>query len=69
MVYINGLCHMTKMVTMAINSTNLKKILVPQNWKAFDLKLGMKHQGIWLCKVGINHDPGMTLTYFTARLT
>ena len=33
------------------------------------LKLGMKHQAIELYKVCINHDPGMTLTYFTARST
>ena len=31
------------------------------------LKLSMKHQGEELYKVYINHDPGMTLTYFTAR--
>ena len=30
------------------------------------LKLGMKHQGKELYKVYINHDPRMTLTYFTA---
>ena len=33
------------------------------------LKLGMKHLGMELYKVNINHDPGMTLTYFTARST
>ena len=33
------------------------------------LKLGMKHQGKELYKVYINHDPGMTLTYFMARST
>ena len=33
------------------------------------LKLGVKHLGMELYKVGINHDPGMTLTYFTARST
>ena len=33
------------------------------------LKLSMKHQGIKLYKVCINHDPGMTLTYFMTRLT
>ena len=33
------------------------------------LKLGMKHLGIELDKVYINHDPGMTLTYFTGRST
>ena len=31
------------------------------------LKLGMKHQGLKLYKVYINGDPGLTLTYFTAR--
>ena len=33
------------------------------------LKLGMKQQAMELYKVYINHDPGMTLTYFTARPT
>ena len=27
------------------------------------LKLGVKHLGMELYKVYINHDPGMTLTY------
>ena len=31
------------------------------------LKLGMKHQTMEPYKVCINHDPGMTLTFFTAR--
>ena len=30
-------------------------------------KLGMKHWGLKLYKVYINDDPGLTLTYFTAR--
>ena len=30
------------------------------------LKLDMKHPGMEHYKVYINHDPGMTLTYFTA---
>ena len=30
------------------------------------LKLGMKHQCMELYKVCINHDPGITLTYFMA---
>ena len=33
------------------------------------LKLGMKHQGIEVYRICINHDPGMTLTYFMARST
>ena len=28
------------------------------------LKLGMKHLGMEHYKIYINHDPGMTLTYF-----
>ena len=31
------------------------------------LKLGMYHWGLNLYKVYINDDPGLTLTYFTAR--
>ena len=33
------------------------------------LKLGVKYLGMELYKVYINHDPGMTLTYVTARST
>ena len=29
----------------------------------------MQHQGLKLYKVNINGDPGLTLTYFTARST
>ena len=31
------------------------------------LKLGMKHRALKLYQVSINDDPGLTLTYFTAR--
>ena len=33
------------------------------------LKLGMKHLGIDLYKICINHDPLVTLTFFTTRST
>ena len=33
------------------------------------LKFDMKHLGMELYKVCLNHDPGMTLTYLTARAT
>ena len=33
------------------------------------LKLDMKHRAMELYKVCINHDPGITLTFFTARST
>ena len=32
------------------------------------LKLGVKHLGMELYKVYINHDPGMTLTYFYGKV-
>ena len=31
------------------------------------LKLGMKHKGMEIYEIYVNHDPGMTLTSFTAR--
>ena len=33
------------------------------------LKIGVKHQAMELYKLYINHDHGMTLTFFTARST
>ena len=64
-VYINGQGHLTKMATMAINRKFLKIFF----FRPMILKLGVKHLGMELYKVYINHDPGMTLTYFTARST
>ena len=61
-VYINGPDHMTKMAAMAINR---KKSFS----RTIRFMIGMKHQGKELYIVYINHDPGMTLTYFTARST
>ena len=58
---------MTKMAAMAINSKNLLKSS-PEPGPLI-LKLGMEHQREKLYKVFINHDFGMTLTYFTARST
>ena len=68
-VYINGQCHMTKMAAMAINSKKPLKIFFSRTRRPMILKLGMKHQAMKLYKVYINHDPWMTLTYFTARST
>ena len=63
-VYINGQGHMTKMAAMAINSKKTFKIFFSTTRRPMILKLGMKHQGEELYKVYINHDLGMTLTYF-----
>ena len=65
-VYINGPDQMTKMAAMAINR---KQISSSRTIRPMILKLRMKHQGKKLYIVYINHDPGMTLTYFTARPT
>ena len=67
-VCINCQGHMTKMAAMAINSKNLVKIF-SRTRRPMILKLGMKHQAMELYKVCINHDPVMTLTFFTARST
>ena len=68
-VYINGQGHMTKMAAMAINSKIPLKIFFSRTRRPMILKLGMKHQGEELCKVYVNHDLGMTLTYIMARPT
>ena len=67
-VYINGQGHMTKMAAMAINRKKPLKIF-SRIRRPMILKLGTKHQAMELYKVYINHDPGMTLTFFTARST
>ena len=68
-VYINGQGHMTKMAAMAINSKKKNKIFFFRTRRPMILKLGMKHKGTEVYKICINHDTGMTLTYFTARST
>ena len=57
---------MTKMAAMPIYVKNLKKIF-SRTRSPMILKLGMWHRGLKLYKVYINGDPGLTLTYFTAR--
>ena len=64
---IKGQGHMTKMAAMAMNNKKPLKIFFLRTGRPLILKLGMKHQGMGPFKVYINHDPGMTLTYFMAR--
>ena len=69
-VYINGPGHMIKMAALAINrKKKTLKIFFFRTRRPMILKLGMKHPAEKLYKFYINHDPGMTLTYFTARST
>ena len=66
-VYINNPGHMTKMAAMPIYGKNSLKIT--RTGELISTKLGMKHQWLKYYNVYINHDPVMTLTYFTARST
>ena len=65
-VYINGLGHMTKMAAMPIMVKTFKNLLL-QNRKSYDLETWHVASGTQAYKVYINDDPGLTLTYFTAR--
>ena len=57
---------MTKMAAMPIYGKNLLKIF-SRSRSPMILKVGMQHQGLKLYEVYINDDPGLTMTYFTAR--
>ena len=64
-VYINDPGHMTKMAAMPIYGKNPSKIFFSGTGGPISTKLGMKHQWLKYYNVYINHDPVMTLTYFT----
>ena len=61
----NGPGHMTKMAAMPIYGKNLKNLL--QKKRPMNLNLGMQHRVLESYQVCSNDDPGLTLTYFTAR--
>ena len=65
-VCINGPGHMTKMVPMPIYGKNLKNLLL-QNWRADFHETWYVASGTPAHHIFINDDPGVTLTYFTAR--
>ena len=66
-VYINYLVHMTKMAAMPIYGKILSKI--SESGGPISKKLDIKHQWLKYYNVYINHDPVVTLTYFTTRST
>ena len=66
-VCINGLGHMTKLAATPIYGKKYLKHFFSRTRNPIILKHGMQHQGLKLYKVYINDDPGLTLTYFTAR--
>ena len=68
-MYINDPGHMTKMAAMPIYGKNPSKIFFSGTGGPISTKLGMRHQWLLYYNVCINHDPVMTLTYFTTRST
>ena len=59
--------HMTKMAAMPIYGKNPSKIFFSRTGRPIFRKLGMWHQGLQPIVNCSNDDPGVTLTYFTAR--
>ena len=68
-MFINDPGHMTKMAAMPIYGKNPSKIFFSITGGPISTKLGMKHHWLKYYNVYINHDPVMTLTYFTTRST
>ena len=62
----NGPGHMTKMAAMPIYNKTLK-IFFSGTKRPKTLKLGMQHRVLEYYQVYSNNDPGLTLSYFTAR--
>ena len=65
-MYINMTGHMTKMAAMPIYGKIPSKIFSGTGG-LISKKLDMEHRWLKYYNVYINHDPVMTLTYFTAR--
>ena len=63
----NGPGHITKMAAMPIYGKNLKKIFSSGTKRSMTLNFGMHHQVLKFYQVCSNDDPGLALTYFTAR--
>ena len=59
--------HMTKMAAMPIYGKNTLKIFFRGTTGPILIKLCMKHQRPKPFIICENYDPGLTLTYFTAR--
>ena len=59
--------HMIKMAAMPIYGKNLEKNFFSGTERPMTLNLGMHHRVLEYYQVCSNDDPGLTLTYFTAR--
>ena len=60
---------LTKMAAMPIYGKNLFKTFLSETRRLITFKLGIQHQGLGPYRICSNDDPGLTLTYFTARST
>ena len=65
----NGPSHVTKMAAMPIYDKKTLKMLFSETSRPMTFELGVQHQGLRPYKVCSSDDPGLTLTYFTARST
>ena len=68
-VFINNPGHMTMTAAMPIYSETPSKSSSLEPLDRFQQKLCMRHRGIKYYNVFINHDPVMTMAYFTTRST
>ena len=59
--------HMTKMAATPIYDKNPSKIFFSGTGRPIFTKHGMWHRGLQPIIVCSNDDPGLTLTYFTAK--
>ena len=59
--------HMTKMTATPIYGKNPSKTFFSGTSGPISTKLDMEHYGLQLIINCSNDDPGVTLTYFTAR--
>ena len=59
--------HMTDLAATPIYGQNPSKIFFSRTGGPIFTKLGMQHRGLQPIIVCSNDDPGVTLTYFTAR--
>ena len=58
---------MTEMAAIAIYRKNLKKLFFSGTKRPMTLNLGMDYWVLEYYHICSNDDPGLTLTYFTAR--
>ena len=62
----NGPGHMTNMAAMPIYDRDLKNLMAGIK-RPMTLKVGMQHRVLKCYQICSNDDPGLTLTYFTAK--